>query len=59
MDCIVSCIGGRGGLLVLTERSTPYTIIVKLKAISQKEVLKAYYSHAYCSWEKGSVENVN
>ena len=102
MDCIVSCIGGRGGLLVLTERSTRYTIIVKLKAISQKEVLKAirsilrrklmskvltittdnggefldcikiqeaftkinkmlkiYYAHAYCSWEKGSVENAN
>ena len=102
MDCIVSCIGGRGGLLVLTERSTRYTIMVKLKAISQKEVLKAirsilrknlmskvltittdnggefldcikiketfevinkmlkvYYAHAYCSWEKGSVENVN
>ena len=102
MDCIVSCVGGRGGLLILTERSTRYTIIVKIKAISQKEVLKAirstlrrklmskvlsittdnggefldsikiietfakinkmlriYYAHAYCAWEKGSVENVN
>jgi IS30 family transposase len=102
MDCIVSCIGGRGGLLVLTERSTRYTVIVKIKAISQKEVLKAiryvlrrklmrkvltittdnggefldtikikatfakiskmlkvYYAHAYCAWEKGSVENAN
>jgi len=102
IDCIVSCVGGRGGLLVLTERSTRYTIIVKLKAISQREVLRAirsvlrrklmskvltittdnggefldsikikeifakinnmlqiYYAHAYCAWEKGSVENVN
>lgn len=102
MDCVVSCVGGRGGLLILTERSTRYTVIVKLKAISQKAILKAiryalrrklmskvltittdnggefldavkiketfakiskmlkiYYAHAYCAWEKGSVENVN
>ena len=100
MDCIVSCVGGRGGLLILTERSTRYTVIVKIRAISQSEVLKAmrsilrrklmskvltittdngsefldsikiietfakinkmlrvYYAHAYCAWEKGSVEN--
>ena len=41
MDTIVSGIHGKGGLLVLIERKTRYYIIIKLRAISQGEVLRA------------------
>ena len=41
MDTVVSCVHGKGGLLVLIERKTRYYIIVRLRAISQGEVLRA------------------
>ena len=41
MDTVVSARGGRGGLLVLTERKTRYTVIEKVKAISQDEIVAA------------------
>lgn len=41
MDTIVSCVGGKGGLLALVERSTRFYILFKLKSITQKEVLRA------------------
>lgn len=41
MDTVVSARGGKGGLLVLTERKTRYTIIEKIKAISQDEIVAA------------------
>ena len=44
IDCVVSCSGGKGGLLVLIERKSRYTIIRKLKRITQKCVLKAIRS---------------
>lgn len=97
MDTVVSGRDGKGGLLVLIERSTRYFIIQKLSAITQDAVLNSlrqimrenqlkmvrsvttdngsefldqkeldkvfkseiYYTHAYSSWEKGSVENCN
>jgi len=43
MDTVVSCINGKGGLLVLIERKTRFYIIVKIKRITQKEVLKALH----------------
>ena len=41
MDTVVSAQGGRGGLLVLTERKTRYSLIEKIKAISQDEIVAA------------------
>lgn len=41
MDTVVSGVHGRGGLLVLIERKTRYYIVVRLRAISQGEVLRA------------------
>jgi transposase, IS30 family len=41
MDTVVSARGGRGGLLVLTERRTRYTVIEKINAISQDEIVAA------------------
>lgn len=41
MDTIVSCVHGKGGLLVLIERKTRYYLIAKLRAITQREVLRA------------------
>ena len=41
MDTVVSARGGRGGLLVLTERKTRFTLIEKLRAISQQEIARA------------------
>lgn len=97
IDTIVSCIGGRGGLLVLIDRMTRRYLIAQIGRISQKAVNRAlarmvkdgtlgdvksvtadngseflnpgaikrvlkcdvYYTRAYASWEKGSVENAN
>lgn len=41
MDTVVSGVHGKGGLLVLIERRTRYYIVVRLRAISQGEVLRA------------------
>ena len=41
MDTVVSGVHGKGGLLVLIERKTRYYIIVRLRSISQSEVLRA------------------
>ena len=41
MDTVVSAQGGRGGLLVLTERKTRYSLIEKIKAVSQDEIVAA------------------
>jgi IS30 family transposase len=41
MDTIVSCVGGKGGLLVLTERMTRFTLFVRLSAITADAVRKA------------------
>ncbi|MGN0853730.1 MAG: IS30 family transposase [Kiritimatiellia bacterium] len=41
MDTVVSARGGRGGLLVLTERKTRYTVIEKIRAISRDEIVAA------------------
>lgn len=41
MDTVVSARGGKGGLLVLTERKTRYTIIEKIRTISQDEIIAA------------------
>lgn len=41
MDTVVSGVHGKGGLLVLIERKTRYYIVVRLRAISQGEVLRA------------------
>lgn len=41
MDTVVSARGGTGGLLVLTERKTRYTLIEKIRAISQEEIVAA------------------
>ena len=41
MDTVVSGVHGRGGLLVLIERKTRYYIVVRLRAISRDEVLRA------------------
>ena len=41
MDTIVSGVHGKGGLLVLIERKTRFYLIVKLRAITQAEVLRA------------------
>ena len=97
IDTIVSCVGGRGGLLVLIDRMTRRYFIARIGRISQKAVNRAlarmardgvlgevrsvtadngtefldpgaigrilgcrvYYTRAYASWEKGSVENAN
>ena len=97
IDTIVSCIGGRGGLLVLIDRMTRRYFIALIGRISQRAVNRAlarmvkdgvlgevksvtadngsefldpgairrilgcgvYYTRAYASWEKGSVENAN
>lgn len=97
IDTIISCVGGRGGLLVLIDRMTRKYFIALIGRISQKAVNRAlgrlvrsgalgevksitsdngsefldpraikriagcdvYYTRAYASWEKGSVENAN
>lgn len=97
MDTIVSCIGGRGGLLVLIDRMTRKYLVEKIGRLSRRAVnraiarlvkngslaspksittdngceflspktirkitgCKVYYTRAYASWEKGSVENAN
>jgi len=41
MDTVVSARGGKGGLLVLTERKTRYTIIEKIGAVSQDKIVAA------------------
>jgi transposase, IS30 family len=41
MDTIVSCVHGKGGLLVLIERQTRFFLIAKLRRINQLEVLRA------------------
>lgn len=41
MDTIVSGVHGKGGLLVLIERKTRFYLIAKLRAITQREVLRA------------------
>ncbi|MGB4240821.1 MAG: IS30 family transposase [Kiritimatiellia bacterium] len=41
MDTMVSGVHGKGGLLVLIERKTRFYLIVKLRRISQLEVLRA------------------
>lgn len=41
MDTIVSCIHGKGGLLVLIERKTRFYVILKLRRISREEILRA------------------
>ena len=41
MDTVVSARGGTGGLLVLTERMTRYSLIEKIRAISQEEIVAA------------------
>jgi IS30 family transposase len=41
MDTVVSCVGGKGGLLVLIERKTRFYVIEKLRRISRREVLRA------------------
>lgn len=41
LDTIVSCIHGKGGLLVLIERKTRNYFIEKLPCISQSEILRA------------------
>ena len=97
IDTVVSCLGGRGGLLVLIDRMTRKYFIAPIGRISQKAVNRAlgklvrggtlgqiksitsdngceflnpkaikhaagcdvFYTRAYASWEKGSVENAN
>ncbi len=97
MDTIVSCVGGKGGLLTLIDRRSRRYFIEKVDAISQGEIIRAlrrlrkrhelrqvrsvttdngcefldatalekalgckvYYTRAYASYEKGSVENCN
>jgi IS30 family transposase len=41
MDTIVSCLGGKGGLLALTERMTRFTLFVRLGALTAQAVRKA------------------
>lgn len=41
MDTVVSGVHGKGGLLVLIERKTRYYIVVRLRAITQSEILRA------------------
>ena len=41
MDCIVSGVGGKGGLLALVERKTRMYLILRLKRITQAAVLHA------------------
>ena len=41
MDTVVSARGGKGGLLVLTERKTRYSLIEKIKSVSQDEIVAA------------------
>jgi IS30 family transposase len=41
MDTLVSCVGGKGGLLVLTERMTRLEFIVRLPAITAQAVRNA------------------
>ena len=97
MDCIESGRSGKGGLLVLIERCTRYTLLRRLPSLTQASVNRAlrslvaegafpvlksittdngkefldqraiekilgvpvYYTHAYSSYEKGSVEQNN
>ena len=41
MDTVVSCVGGRGGLLVLIERVTRHMFVVRLNAITARAVRNA------------------
>jgi IS30 family transposase len=41
MDTIVSCVHGKGGLLVLIERQTRFYLVEKLRALTQREILRA------------------
>ena len=41
MDTIVSCVGGKGGVLVLTERKTRFMFAIRLPTITAKAVRKA------------------
>jgi IS30 family transposase len=41
MDTIVSCVGGKGGLLALTERMTRFCLFVRLPALTAQAVRKA------------------
>ena len=97
MDCIESGRSGKGGLLVLIDRRTRYTLVRRLPSLTQTAVNRAlrhlvaegafpalksvttdngkefldqhaiekilgvpvYYTHAYSSYEKGSVEQNN
>ena len=97
MDCIESGRSGKGGLLVLIDRHTRYTLLRRLPSLTQTSVNRAlrslvaegafpvlksittdngkefldqrmiekilgvpvYYTHAYSSYEKGSVEQTN
>ena len=54
MDTVVSARGGRGGLLVLTERKTRYSLIEKIKTVSQNEIVAAIKRLV----RKGSLEAV-
>ena len=97
MDCIESGRSGKGGLLVLIDRRTRYTVLGLLPSLTQTSVNRAlrrlvaegafpalksittdngkefldqrklekilgvpvYYTHAYSSYEKGTVEQTN
>ena len=97
MDCIESGRSGKGGLLVLIDRRTRYTVLGRLSSLTQTSVNRAlrrlvaegafpapksittdngkefldqrklekilgvpvYYTHAYSSYEKGTVEQTN
>ena len=41
---------------ILTDNSTKFTNTVKIQKITQAIL---FYTHAYASWEKGSIENFN
>ena len=41
---------------ILTDNSTKFTNTVKIHKITQAIL---FYTHAYASWEKGSIENFN
>lgn len=41
MDTIVSCVGGRGGVLILVERQTRFAVTAKLNRLTKHDVLHA------------------
>ena len=97
MDTIVSCVGGTGGLLTVTDRMSRRVASEKLRFLNQNCIVLAlkrmkkrgvfdgvksvttdnglefpgqsrlekeigaevFYTRAYASWEKGSIENAN